>query len=106
MPYILIVLDGPDMGETHKLEVGVTMIGRMSSADSCDPTGFRRWELSDNTVSRTHCEISLSEIGPPILTHHSSTNQTFVNGEVVRDCFLEDGQCIFLGRTKIGVMFE
>lgn len=102
--YTLIVLDGPDMGATHVLQPGVTMIGRLSSADSFDPTGFNRWELSDKTVSRTHCEISFSDVGAPILTHLSLTNKTYLNGEIVEDCFLEDGQCFGLGQTKIGVM--
>lgn len=104
--YTLLVMDGPDMGATHRLLPGVTLIGRMSSADSYDPTGFRRWELSDRTVSRTHCEISWSEVGPPILTHLSQTNKTFVNGEAVDDCFLEDGQLIAMGQTKLGVMVD
>jgi pSer/pThr/pTyr-binding forkhead associated (FHA) protein len=104
--YSLIVLDGPDMGATHVLQPGVTMIGRLSSADSFDPQGFLRWELSDKTVSRTHCEIAFSDAGAPILAHLSMTNKTFVNGEEITDCFLEDGQLIAIGQTKLGVMVD
>lgn len=104
--YTLIVLDGPDMGATHKLEPGVTLIGRMSSAASMDPSGFTRWELTDKTVSRTHCEVSWSEVGPPVLTHLSQTNKTYIEGRPIDDCMLVDGQCIGLGQTKIGVMVD
>ena len=104
--YTFLVLDGPDMGASHRLQPGVTLIGRMSSADSYDPTGFQRWELTDRTVSRTHCEVSWSEVGKPVLTHLSMTNKTFINGEEVQDCFLEDGQCIAMGQTKLGVMVD
>lgn len=105
--YTLLVIDGPDMGATHVLQPGVTLIGRLSSADSFDPTGFRRWELTDRTVSRTHCEISWSEVGPPILIHQSATNKTFLNGEeVTEEIFLHDGQWIGMGQTKLGVMVD
>lgn len=102
--YTLIVLDGPDMGASYKLEPGVTLIGRTSSSATMDPAGFRRWELSDVTVSRTHCEIAYSDAGSPVLTHLSQTNQTLVNGKAVDDCLLEDGNYIMIGRTVLGVI--
>ena len=83
--YTLIVLDGPDMGASFKLEPGVTLVGRISSSATPDPAGFQRWELSDVTVSRTHCEIAYSVAGSPVLTHLSQTNQTLVNGKAVDD---------------------
>lgn len=102
--YTLIVLDGPDMGASYKLEPGVTLIGRTSSSAPPDPAGFQRWELSDVTVSRTHCEIAYSDAGSPVLTHLSQTNQTLVNGKAVDDCLLEDGNYITIGRTVLGVI--
>ncbi len=102
--YTLIVLDGPDMGASYKLEPGVTLIGRTSSSAPPDPAGFQRWELSDVTVSRTHCEIAYSDAGSPVLTHLSQTNQTLVNGKAVDDCLLEDGNYIMIGRTVLGVI--
>ena len=98
--YLFTVLEGPDIGRTFELAVGTTVIGRLSGQEF-DQAGNHRWTLIDRTVSRNHAEITLADPGVPILTHLSSTNDTYVNGRVIERENLQEGQVIQLGQTAI-----
>lgn len=58
--------------------------------------------LSDDTVSRLHCELFWQEDrGCFRLLHRSTTNSTYVNGEVVEDCEVFDGDILEMGATSL-----
>ncbi len=57
--------------------------------------------LHDPTVSRFHCEISVSD-GKVTLRDLESTNGTTVNGVSVLHAHLEPGATIGIGRTELG----
>lgn len=65
----LLVLQGPDKGQRFELPEEQLVVGR----------GSRQVPLTDNTVSRRHCEITLRD-GVYVLTDLGSANGTYVNG--------------------------
>lgn len=65
----LLVLQGPDKGQRFELPEELITLGRES----------RQVPLSDNTVSRRHCEISPRD-GLYVLTDLGSANGTYLNG--------------------------
>jgi diguanylate cyclase (GGDEF)-like protein len=81
----LVVLAGPDTGATHELE-DLTVIGRSSDATL---------SLDQEGISRIHCKL-LKINGNVELRDAGSTNGTFVNGERVEKCRLQDGDKIQL----------
>ncbi len=81
----LVVLSGPDTGATLELE-DLTVIGRSSDATL---------SLDQEGISRIHCKL-LKYNGGVELRDAGSTNGTFVNGERVEKCRLQDGDKIQL----------
>ena len=55
----LLVLQGPDKGRRFELPDATTLVGRES----------RQLPLTDNTVSRRHCELVYNETGDWVLIH-------------------------------------
>jgi signal transduction histidine kinase len=85
----LLVLQGPDKGQRFELLDDTFVIGRESA----------QVPLSDNTVSRRHCEISQRD-GIYILSDLSSANGTFINGLRVRSAqAVRVGDQLRIGRT-------
>jgi transcriptional regulator with PAS, ATPase and Fis domain len=87
----LRVLEGGDAGAHHLSESKRVTIG---THESCD---FR---LTDRTVSRFHCEITIDE-GEPQLRDLGSRNDTFVDGVPVLHARLRESAVLTLGRTRI-----
>jgi len=85
----LTVEQGADAGAIYELLPNVTLIGR---AADCGIT------LSDNNVSRHHCEIRFAE-GRFTISDLGSTNGTLLNGRTVTRERLEDGDSLELGAT-------
>ncbi len=86
----LLVLQGPDKGRRFELPDSQTLVGRES----------RALPLTDNTVSRRHCELIPSETGDWILKDLGSSNGTYVNGTRVDYKYtLKVGDQIRVGRT-------
>ena len=56
--------------------------------------------LSDDTVSREHCQIVQDEVGY-LLFDRASTNGTSVNGVRVREAFLNNGCTLSIGQTEV-----
>lgn len=104
--YSFKVVDGPDRGRIFSLEPGVTMIGRLSEATVYDPEGSRRWALHDRTVSRTHSELVWDATGDPVLTHLSTTNDTYVDQNRITEAPLKPGHCVQMGETQLVVCLE
>jgi two-component system cell cycle response regulator len=85
----LVVLQGANVGEMHKLDGPEVVVGRSASATV---------RLNDDGISRRHCRIVSSE-GALIIEDLGSANGTFVNGEEVQQLALSDGDKIRLGAT-------
>ncbi len=87
----LLVLQGPDKGRRFELPDTQTLVGRES----------RALPLSDNTVSRRHCELLPQQPGGEwILKDLGSSNGTYVNGLRVDYKYnLKVGDQIRVGRT-------
>lgn len=86
----LLVLQGPDKGRRFELPDSLTLVGRES----------RALPLTDNTVSRRHCELVPSDTGDWILKDLGSSNGTYVNGTRVDHKYnLKIGDQIRVGRT-------
>lgn len=83
------MLQGPDKGRRFELPDAPTLVGRDS----------RQIPLTDNTVSRRHCEL-LPSNGNWILNDLGSANGTYINGtRVDRRYTLKLGDQIRVGRT-------
>jgi pSer/pThr/pTyr-binding forkhead associated (FHA) protein len=87
----MLVIVGPDRGRSFLLSPGATLqVGRSQSTDT---------QLSDGTVSRTHCEIIFD--GTQAVLVNLSSKGTLVNGLAVSRQELHHGDVIRLGTTEI-----
>lgn len=85
----LLVLQGPDKGRRYELPDAPALMGRES----------RQIPITDNTVSRRHCQLE-PEDGRWMLKDLTSSNGTYVNGiKVNGEQELRLGDQIRLGRT-------
>ena len=89
----LVVVDGDDKGKNVRLEQGVARIGTGPGNDLM---------LSDDSVSRVHCEVVLRR-GAILLRDRGSTNGTFVDGVRVAEAYLTPGAMIRVGGTTLTV---
>ncbi|MDF2695014.1 MAG: response regulator/GGDEF domain protein [Labilithrix sp.] len=85
----LVVLQGTNVGEMHKIDGPEVVIGRAVSAQV---------RLNDDGISRRHCRV-LSIGGQVIIEDLGSANGTLVNGEMVQHHPLKEGDKIRLGAT-------
>jgi two-component system, NtrC family, sensor kinase len=86
----LLVLQGPDKGRRFELPDAPALVGRES----------RQLPLTDNTVSRRHCELLPIEDGEWMLKDLGSANGSWVNGQrIERTTTLKLGDQIRVGRT-------
>ncbi len=84
-----MILQGPDKGRRFELPDAPALVGRDS----------RQLPLTDNTVSRRHCELLPAE-GEWIARDMGSSNGTYINGaRVVEQMKLKAGDQIRVGRT-------
>jgi len=87
----LIVLQGSNVGEMHRLEAGESVLGRGTAATI---------RLGDDGVSRRHARV-IVENGAIRIEDLGSSNGTLVNGQLVQTVALRDGDKIQLGSTTI-----
>src|SRR3954466_3831481 len=86
----LLVLQGPDKGRRFELPDATTLVGRES----------RQLPLTDNTVSRRHCELIYADGGEWVLRDLGSSNGSYVNGmRIVGKHALKLGDQVRVGRT-------
>jgi signal transduction histidine kinase/pSer/pThr/pTyr-binding forkhead associated (FHA) protein len=86
----LLVLQGPDKGRRFELPDAPALVGRES----------RQLPITDNTVSRRHCELFPAEDQNWIVKDLGSANGTWLNGQrVERTASLKLGDQIRVGRT-------
>lgn len=85
----LLVLQGPDKGRRFELPDAPALVGRDS----------RSLPLSDNTVSRRHCDL-IPVDGEWMVRDLGSANGTYVNGgRVLNNAPLKIGDQVRVGRT-------
>ncbi|MCP4445934.1 MAG: diguanylate cyclase [Myxococcales bacterium] len=87
----LIVIAGSNVGEMHKLDHKLTILGR--SVDS-------NIRLIDDGISRHHCRVRV-EAEQVMVEDLASRNGTFCNGERFSHHVLQDGDKLQLGQTTI-----
>src|SRR5262245_15381681 len=88
--FSLEVVDGPDRGLRFTSTGERTVLGTHASAQLV---------LHDPTVSRFHCEITLS--GRPLLRDLGSRNGTVVDGVSILSAGLGENAVLTLGRTRV-----
>lgn len=89
-PYF-IVIAGPAVGEMHPLDDGELVIGRAAGCQI---------RVNDQGVSRRHARIVVD--GEHVrIADLGSVNGTLVNGDVVTESILNDGDKIRIGSTTI-----
>ena len=91
MKAYLVVLQGSNVGEMHKLEGPEVVIGRAVTASI---------RLQDDGISRRHARIIM--VGDQVIIEDlQSANGTLVNGELIQHHGLRDGDKIRLGTTTM-----
>jgi len=85
----LLIIQGPDKGRRFELPDSTTLVGRDS----------RQLPLTDNTVSRRHCEL-VPDNGEWLVRDAGSSNGTYVNGQKIQErLHLKVGDQVRVGRT-------
>ena len=87
----LVVLAGTNLGEMYKIEGPESVVGRAMSA---------QLRLNDDGISRRHCRV-LSIGGRVIIEDLGSANGTLVNGEMIQQQELKEGDKIRLGANTM-----
>ncbi len=90
---LLVVSEGPDAGKRFEMASMPVRIGT-----SVENTLV----LSDETVSRNHCELANTERGINVIDH-GSTNGCIVNGVRVLDAIFEEPFTLRLGKTALQI---
>src|SRR5262245_15901184 len=87
----LRIIAGPDAGAVHASQGERVMVGTHESADL---------RLTDRTVSRFHCELSLVD-GQAVVRDPGSRNGTLVDGVRVFHAALREGSVVTVGQTQL-----
>jgi DNA-binding NtrC family response regulator len=87
----LVVRRGVDKGRALKIQRERVVVGSAPASDL---------QLSDDAVSRSHFALRLLPDGY-LLTDLESSNGTFVEGRRVHSAYLQPGDTIEIGRTRI-----
>ncbi len=89
----LVVLSGAERGRRALIERDVFRIGKHPDNDLV---------LSDETVSRRHCEIVRDPRGY-LLRDLGSTNGTLLDGAEIREAYLRSGAVVTVGKVELQV---
>lgn len=93
------VRTGPERGITYPIDSPVIKIGRSRQPGDRQQGWIR---VADDTVSRLHCELFWQEDRKSFrLLHRSTTNSTYVNGEIAEDTELFDGDLLEIGAISL-----
>jgi transcriptional regulator with PAS, ATPase and Fis domain len=87
----LVVIAGPDAGATYVSGGDRMAIGKHDGSDLM---------LHDSTVSRFHCEITITE-GRALLRDLGSRNGTLLDGAEIAQAYPRNGSILTLGSTQI-----
>ncbi len=89
----LVVLSGKGRGEEVLVDKDLFRIGKSRDNDLV---------LSDQTVSRSHCEI-VGEARGYLLRDLDSTNGTLLDGAEIREAYLRPGSIVTVGKVELKV---
>lgn len=93
----LVVIAGPDQGQTFELDEGVTLtLGRGQQTDS---------KFKDPQVSRKHCEVQVQD-GNVLLIDAGSSSGTLVRDTKITQHSLRPGETFRIGSTEIRYVRE
>jgi MoxR-like ATPase len=90
----MIVVEGPEVGEEFRIPDEGGGIGRAEG---------NVVRLSDLSVSRSHCAIEQRD-GRLVLVDPGSRNNTLVNGQVVTEHLLVEGDEITIGKSRLAFL--
>ena len=90
----VVVIDGPDLGCEFDIPMRGGGIGREAG---------NVVQLSDPSVSRSHCTLELHD-GRLALVDHGSRNRSLVNGQPITKHTLEAGDEITVGKTRLSFL--
>jgi len=88
------ILNGEERGVNRIIDGEIFRIGKSPDNDLV---------LTEDTVSRYHCEIVRSERGP-LLRDLGSTNGTLLDGAEIREAYLIPGSVITVGAVQLKIM--
>lgn len=87
----LVVLSGEQRGQERTIESDLFRIGKSESSDLV---------LTDDTVSRLHCEIVRDAKGY-LVRDLGSTNGTMLDGAEVKEAYLKPGAVLTVGKIEL-----
>ena len=90
---LLVVTQGPDTGKRHEI-AGIPV--RIGSSSECT------FVLSDDTVSRHHCQVAATPGGVQV-RDEGSTNGIFVGGVRIADAIFAEPFQLRLGQTVLSI---
>jgi pSer/pThr/pTyr-binding forkhead associated (FHA) protein len=89
---VLVVVKGAEVGERFEIDRPSLSIGRAPESDVF---------LNDVTVSRNHATVLLADGGSVSIRDEGSLNGTYVNGALVSEAPLRDGDHVQVGRFQM-----
>jgi len=87
----LVVLNGDQRGQERTIESDLFRIGKSETSDLV---------LTDDTVSRQHCEIARDAKGY-LVRDLGSTNGTMLDGAEVKEAYLKPGAVLTVGKIEL-----
>ena len=87
----LVVLNGQQRGVERVIDADLFRIGKSPDNDLV---------LSDDTVSRSHCEILRDQRGF-LVRDLGSTNGTLLEGAEIREAYLSPGSTLSVGKVEL-----
>jgi DNA-binding NtrC family response regulator len=94
--FVLLVEAGPDQGRTFTID------GSQPSRVLVGQSSICELLLADREVSRRHAALEISQ-GRLRISDLGSSNGTFVNDVAIRDAFLNGGEAVRLGSTRLRI---
>ena len=94
-PLILEIITPPGQTARRELAVSPAVIGRLPDCDI---------QLDSQRVSRRHAELVCDDAGGWMIRDLDSRNHTRVNGEIVAERPLEEGDLIEIGQFQLRVL--
>src|ERR1044071_9535407 len=89
---LLKVISGDLAGSAYAVGNGSLRVGRAEGNDL---------RMADGSVSSRHCELSLDGSGNLLVRDLDSTNGTFIEGQRVKEAFVQPGQRLRLGNLEL-----
>ncbi len=92
VPAYLVVLGGPDVGRTVRLDAAPCIIGRDPTCQFC---------LYDQAVSRFHAVVQQLQDGVTEIKDLDSSNGIYLHGKRIKSALLKGGDEILIGKSTL-----